>query len=100
MTAQALLQQVGTRILPTPKPDIGPVSHSFPLPSCERLPLPPPDPNLWGLSAPDMQDPPPEADLNLGINLSDLVPKVPNPGSLLAVLDYYSHYNGASVASA
>ena len=52
-----------------------------------------------GLSAPDMQDPSPEADLNLGIDLSDLVPKVPNPGGLLAALDHYSHYNRASAAS-
>ncbi|KAL4069068.1 hypothetical protein J3A83DRAFT_4412932 [Scleroderma citrinum] len=100
---QALIAQfqwVGPKILVAAQPDIRPVSHSFPFPSCERPPLTPPDLDFWGLSAPDVQDPMPEIDLNLGLDLPNLVPKIPNPGSLLAALDYYSDYNAVTAANA
>ena len=101
VTSQAQFQRVGARILHTPEPDIGPVLHSVPFPSHEPLPLPPPDPDLWDLSAPDIQDSTlPGVDLDLGIDLPDLTPKVLNPSGLLAAVDYFSNYNAASVTSA
>ncbi|KAL4073653.1 hypothetical protein J3A83DRAFT_4187314 [Scleroderma citrinum] len=43
--------------------------------------------------APDVQDPIPEIDLNLSLDLPNLAPKIPNPGGLLAALNYYLDYN-------
>ncbi|KAL4079714.1 hypothetical protein J3A83DRAFT_4368529 [Scleroderma citrinum] len=100
LSSQAQFQRVGPKILVAAQPDIRPVSCSFPFPNHEQPPLSPPNLDFWGLSAPDVQDPMPEIDLNLSLDLPDLAPKIPNPGGLLAALNYYLDYNAVSVANA
>ncbi|KAL4064280.1 hypothetical protein V8B97DRAFT_1920111 [Scleroderma yunnanense] len=74
-------------------PDIGPILYGFPIPSHKQHPLAPLNPDLWSLSAPNTQDSMLGANLDLGIDFPNLMSKVPNPGGILAALDYFLNYN-------